>query len=124
MNIRNAFLRAADHIERNPKDYDFCNNEKPTCDTPGCLIGWVGVFAQVQARSDPGLYTIDVAKAIGHSWQDIAAFANERGLEGYSHIPEQAAKLLRAFAEEHFPADSIPASVRAIFEAEQSAAVC
>jgi hypothetical protein len=41
-----AILRAADHIERNPRLFDFGRTRVPhSCRTRGCALGWIGFFA-------------------------------------------------------------------------------
>jgi hypothetical protein len=47
MNIRQAILAAADHIERNPGEFRFHSVAIPgfpSCGTPGCAIGWIASF--------------------------------------------------------------------------------
>ena len=40
-----AMNQAADHIESNPKDFDFCSVLFPhPCRTPGCALGWLTYF--------------------------------------------------------------------------------
>jgi hypothetical protein len=52
MNTYQAILRAADHIERQPRLFDFERTRVPgNCHTPGCALGWIGFFAgRTQAR--------------------------------------------------------------------------
>lgn len=38
-------MLAADHIEHHPKLFNFDTILHPDCDTPGCALGWVAVFA-------------------------------------------------------------------------------
>ena len=48
MNVREAILAAADHIETYPKKFSFASVEVPSrrsCGTPGCALGWIGHFA-------------------------------------------------------------------------------
>lgn len=42
-----AILAAADHIETQPKAYDFGTYSYPACGTPGCALGWVAAIAQL-----------------------------------------------------------------------------
>lgn len=37
-------MQAADHIERNPTEFDFFSVEMPKCGTPACALGWVAHF--------------------------------------------------------------------------------
>lgn len=50
--IRQAILQAADHIEKNPCDFNFYSVDKPECGTPGCALGWIGVFMGIEERRD------------------------------------------------------------------------
>jgi len=43
--IYTAIMRAADHIERYPDQFDFSRVRVPDCGTPGCALGWIGRFA-------------------------------------------------------------------------------
>lgn len=52
MNIYNAIMKAADHIEMKPYLYDFMHTTVPDCGTPGCMLGWIGHFAGVPVGSD------------------------------------------------------------------------
>lgn len=124
MNIRKAILKAADHIEANPKRFDFDSvnvPRSPGCGTPGCAIGWIAHFARVRSFREilPALVGID------------------SGLTFYTRLDEYdynwhksaqvCAAALRYFADKYHPAPGvrgIPKSVRAIFETEQSAVVC
>ena len=48
--IREAILKAADHIERNPREFNFSSTSIPSergCGTPGCALGWIGYFGSV-----------------------------------------------------------------------------
>lgn len=58
MNLYQAILLAADHIERNPGEFNFntCDlPDGPGCGTPGCALGWIGVFGGAKERGN-GLY--------------------------------------------------------------------
>lgn len=47
MNIYDAIMKAADHIERYPREFNFdsCSVPKgPGCGTPGCAVGWMIFF--------------------------------------------------------------------------------
>lgn len=46
MNIYDAIMKAADHIESNPREFDFYCIGVPEnlCDSPGCAIGWINYF--------------------------------------------------------------------------------
>lgn len=49
MNIYDAMMKAADHIERNPRLFNFDMCSIPgDCGTPGCALGWIGYFAGIK----------------------------------------------------------------------------
>lgn len=50
MNIRQAILKAADHIEAHPEAFDFSDIAVPECGAPGCAIGWVAAFSGKEFR--------------------------------------------------------------------------
>src|SRR6185437_10876015 len=52
MNVYNAIMRAADHIERHPQEFNFNSTsipDGPGCGTPGCALGWIAVFSDREA---------------------------------------------------------------------------
>lgn len=123
MNVREAILKAADHIERQPTSYEYVTNSKPDCGTPGCMAGWLGHFLGVEIGG-AGVYSEAVAKRLGYK---LSTLLDEFGRcdksgYGYEHqiSPLAAAATLRVFADKHYPASEpehigIPNSVRAIF---------
>jgi hypothetical protein len=45
VNVYEAVMKAADHIERNPWRYDFCRAiNSPGVDGNGCLVGWIAFY--------------------------------------------------------------------------------
>ena len=126
MNIRQAILKAADHIEQNPAHFKYVSNDRPNpdCGTPGCMLGWIGVFLNMQPAGW-STWAGDVARAIGTTHSEfVHGFVHPMVVEHKLWVHENpnaaknAAKLLRIYADRHHPAESrapIPASVRAIF---------
>lgn len=51
MNIRNAMLATANLFEKSPSAYRFCNVNKPDCNTPGCVLGWIGHYLDTPVGS-------------------------------------------------------------------------
>lgn len=49
-----AIIYAAEMIERSPERYDFASIDRPdpACGTPGCALGWIGVYLDVPAESE------------------------------------------------------------------------
>lgn len=124
MNIRDAILKAADHIEGSPRLFNFGKCATPhDCGTPGCALGWIGFFAGKQFH---GAIVCDVAASIGIP-------GNVRGSsEGTFYermnklcadddriwIEDAAAcaRGMRLYADKYHPATAlIPESVRRIF---------
>lgn len=119
MGAYNAIMKAADHIESNPKSFEFCSINMPTlCGTPGCALGWVGFFAG-NRRPD----MCDVAeKVLGLSIEDGDQEFYDRmdGLVNrWRTNPMRCAKGLRLYAEKYhappLPYVDLPAIVREIF---------
>lgn len=65
MNIYQATLAAADHIERNPGNYDFCGAVRSPSSTAdkGCLIGWIAYFVGEAADQPCGSQSDDAPLA-------------------------------------------------------------
>ena len=126
MDIRTAILKAADHIERNPDSFRYSANSKPDCGTPGCMLGWIGIYMGVTTHF-PGAFVCDVAAAISTS---LGAFIQRtrdirEGNAWYydCSTPQllaaaNAANVMRAYADKYHPAakQDLPASVRHIFD--------
>lgn len=128
MNIRDAILKAADHLEANPQLWDFCSSTVPDCGTPGCAAGWIGHFRGVPAGR---------CLAIGFA-NNMERWLVEKNSPMYykifsermSAIDSQwpwsvktAVKTMRKYADKYHPAevttnhtDFIPATVRQLFE--------
>lgn len=111
MNVRQALLAAADHIEANPQAYCFNNSAKPDCGSLGCLMGWVGVFAEVKDknkrdRAAPGYANQVAQKVLGlTSWAHFVSLGSELGaFFNYTQDSKQAAGMLRAYADKYHPA--------------------
>lgn len=50
-----AIMLAANYIESHPQDYRFQTRRQPkgmNCGSPGCVLGWIAVFARTPARDD------------------------------------------------------------------------
>lgn len=115
MNIRNAILAAADHIERNPGEFNYHSIEVPRragCGTPGCAYGWIATFSQLDLEDKRHEYG---GKQIVALWgfQEKAHFTEPT--EFYSRMNEfsngwrgsasECAAALRLYADKYHPAE-------------------
>lgn len=115
MNIRQAILAAADHIEGNPADFNFFKIDVPdSCGTPGCALGWIGHFLRVKPAYRVAI-TMDVARAMGFPPQetlpeygDTTVFYDRMDVvsDGIWRLDfAKCAAALRAYADKFHPAD-------------------
>lgn len=98
--MRDAILKAADHIEAHPEAFHFMETRVPhVCGTAGCALGWIGFFAGLNA----------------HSVGEVVAAMNTESFEFYDRMdkyggrtwiddPTLCAKALRGYADEFHPA--------------------
>jgi hypothetical protein len=125
MNIRQAILLAADHIEQHPAAFNFRSIYVPKsdCGTPGCALGWIGYFygcvdkprqaydgrtnvsyvASETVQIEPSEFYDRMTEALGYTWTESS---------------ELCARGLRLYADKYHPAESralIPESVARIF---------
>lgn len=120
MEIYNAIMAAADHIEQNPSLWFFKNVRVPDCNTPACAVGWIGHFAGINSglsiqdvcpllnvRSDMAFYEqVDTVGVHLHSWTE----------------PAEVARGLRLYAARYHPLRTgLPDSVREIFTVKEGA---
>jgi hypothetical protein len=108
MNIRDAILQAADHIEGNPTDFYFSATDVPdNCGTPGCALGWIGFFAGVR-RGSP-YYT--VCDQLGLPVAPVSLEDGDRSFydrmhsvsEDWVNDPLECARALRLYADKYHP---------------------
>lgn len=130
MEIRQAILKAADHIEATPNDFDFSASGIPhACGTPGCALGWIGHFLGL---ADKNAWHVSYTKAsgalgVGHYEFYTRMTEVEGGGPNWEvgQWPLNApacARTLRLYADKYHPAESralIPASVMRIFTMTQ-----
>lgn len=113
MNIRQAILRAANHIGRHPMEFDFNSTETPSgpgCGTPGCAMGWLASFLGCDTGS---WWKVD--KALGCSTSEFYIRMDEmsgggRPEEFGPYIPGRwrksaavCADALRLYADKYHP---------------------
>lgn len=125
MNIREAILRAADHISGDHGSFDFRKTTIP-CGTPGCALGWIGSFAGFTGHiatsglirwfnKQTGIYDAGEFDGGGEFYARMDALC---GSEQWKWGAALCASTLRLYADKyhHETRALIPASVRAIFE--------
>lgn len=116
MNIYQAIMRAADHIEARPELFDFYAGNVPECDSPACAVGWIGHFAGMPAWTDHtdstrALFGLDhwvwIERVFGRQWGDPG-----------TRTADKVPGLLRAYANKYHADQKpdIPADIRALFE--------
>ncbi len=119
MNIREAILKAADHIERNKTSLSFMSTQRPSIDGQGCPLAWIGFFAGIERREgdhpSPYLYAHSTVAPLitGLYWEEAQKEFFDRmnalrGSAGWTCDPRGAAKTLRAYADKYHPADFPP----------------
>lgn len=116
MEIRQAILKAAHQIEHDANSYDYMRSTKPECGSPGCMLGWIGVFS-----GSSSMLVSDISEEILGVSSD-RFYARIRKLNparlcaclSASEIPA----ILRAYADKYHPAEKqeMPSSVRRIFQ--------
>lgn len=95
MNVREAILKAADHIERNPHLYDYQKIYAPECGTTGCAIGWIGHFLGMSGKD-----LDEICDAIGTTHSE---FYERTEPTGNVVAQECAVRSLRAYADRYHP---------------------
>lgn len=110
--IRQAILRAADRIEREPKSYNFMRMYTPRGGDVACMWGWVGHELGMQPQTP----NFRVASACGipdgqtghlyeycnrsHSWRFWDSTF-------YQTSAKSAARQMRSYAEKFYPAEKL-----------------
>lgn len=99
MNIYDAIMKAADHIERYPKNFNFFRTSIPAdCGTPGCALGWVMHFSG--ARWRPNCDAIDGVAAVGVDstmfYQRMSEISRE-----WADTAQHCVSTLRLYAEKY-----------------------
>jgi hypothetical protein len=106
MNTREAILKAADHIERNPHLFRFSRTEIPDCGTPGCALGWIGFFMGIEV----GACILSTQPAIASDrdfYDRMTALTDPFWIVS----SETCAKGLRLYANKYHPAEIAEISV-------------
>lgn len=102
MNLYNAIMKAADHIERDPESYNFGRIHVPDCGTQGCMLGWIGFYAGVTVGSDV-LTKVghDLLHEAGNRHSDLS-FYDKLGNQRYTQDVRAAVSGLRLYAETYW----------------------
>lgn len=103
LNIYDAIMKAADHIERHPKLFNFAEVWVPDCGTPGCALGWIGHFAGVKHDGYPqALSEIHVPRALTcASWDFYARLESLTGGPRWRNDAAICARGLRLYAAQY-----------------------
>lgn len=108
MNIREAILKAADHIERYPADFNFGSIRVPECGTPGCALGWISHFVG-EKPSRCGFYKA-AAAAMGLTAEVLPDITFYNRMTELRHAHDWrinssiCASILRLYADKYHPA--------------------
>jgi len=117
VNIYDAIMKAADTIEKTPHLYNFQAIRVHDCNTPQCMLGWIGHYLGMEGARVYG----DVMGVLGLNKNANISIGHALGYNPRMHgdyvaSPKAAAELLRYFAH-RFETNrvGIPGSVREIF---------
>lgn len=124
MELRQAILKAADQIERNPDVFNYWKTSVPPCGSPGCAIGLVaahlgfreGLYVSMNCHRILGVDSHTFYARMGDAATSIDA------AKVWMHYPLLAAQSLRLYADKYHPQEgieeirAIPDAVRHIFD--------
>lgn len=108
MNIREAILAAAGHIERNPREFDFFSVVTPSgrgCGTPGCAVGWIAACYGAPSYFDGKRIRIrDQSKALLGVGPETFYSRLDVFNEDWKWHADKCARALRLYADKYHPA--------------------
>ena len=111
MNIREAILKAADHIGRNPNEFQFWSittPEHPGCGTPGCALGWIGTFCGLRHVGPIAVAQRALGLVNENGWDHAKVFYDRmRAIpeaRGWSDSAAVCSRALRLYADKYHPA--------------------
>lgn len=121
MNIREAILKAADHIEANPGLFNFEYITVPGCGSPGCALGWIGAFYGIQADETICRMSVDV---MGIDSLEFYGRMREIARGNWRETAAGCAANLRLYANKYHPEQlpSISAELDRIFSTVRESA--
>lgn len=107
--IREAILRAADHIEQNPWLYNYAYTRTPDCGTPACMWGWIGFFLGYAKGESIGFIARQIVPSSvtrdGVETTHLYEFRKSIGIEYDSATVDDAVAALRSYADKFWPAE-------------------
>jgi hypothetical protein len=119
VNIYEAIMAAADHIEQNPQDFNFCNGHFPRGGLGACPLVWIGLLGGIPHDVAYGEYCNSVSLVLTGDAR-ITEFFERCSELGSVSRRECSPHVLRAYAAKYHapsvPRMDLPAAVRAIFE--------
>jgi hypothetical protein len=112
MQIREAILKAADHIERHPREFNYNSihvPERAGCGTTGCALGWICYFFG-SGVTDSSLVRTNFSSThapVGAGVSDGVFYARMTDLVvGWEKDADNCARALRLYADKYHPADT------------------
>lgn len=121
--MREAILKAADHIEQHPEGFNFhvFENKPESLNGIGCPLVWIGYFNGVVPDGTESYARQIIEREMG---SNLAEFCSHLGAINYSFGPNNlwtkdaatCARALRKYADQFYP---LPASVLEIFNTKE-----
>lgn len=106
MNVYDAIMRAADHIEQNPSLFYFHSVRIPECGTPGCALGWIGHFMGLEAGS--GITHATNKLGLDRDDEFYGRMRMVTGGKPWRETPQELAVNLRLYAAKyHAPTEAV-----------------
>lgn len=104
MDIYNAIMKAADHIERSPQDFNFNAISVPSCGSPGCALGWIGHFMGFEPNRQCG-FALSAVKMLGIPRNELPEFIfyarMDKLIKDWRDDPSTCARGLRLYAAKY-----------------------
>lgn len=110
MDIRQAILKAAEHIDRSPRDFYFLHTTVPhACGSPGCAIGWIAFFSgeKKQLHVDDALPgTLGITQDEFYDRMTKCGGGPRYGVDNWKDNSVLCAATLRRYADKYHPAEA------------------
>lgn len=110
LDLYGVIMRAADHIEAHPREFDFASTSIPSipgCGIAGCALGWIGYFAGVRggivkvAGYEPSSTVVSTVLGITAITFYSRMNAIGMGMVHWSIFAKDCARCLRLYAEQY-----------------------